>query len=94
VPQQTTAGNHSPPIQTPPQPDAYRRDAAEAADLPAVVPATGLTTADAEQRTAAWGTNELAGPAAVRSVATVSTARRARPCSPRTASAGIRRSGG
>ncbi|UUU19022.1 hypothetical protein [Streptomyces sp. DSM 40750] len=63
MPQQTTAGNHTPPVQTPPQPDAYRRGAAEAADLLDVAPATGLTTADAEQRTAAWGADELAEPA-------------------------------
>ncbi|MFE7761036.1 cation-translocating P-type ATPase [Streptomyces sp. NPDC057438] len=63
MPQQTTAGNHTLPTQTLPQPDAYRRDAAEVANVLAVVPATGLTTADAEQRTAAWGANELAEPA-------------------------------
>ncbi|MFF9808006.1 cation-translocating P-type ATPase [Streptomyces coeruleorubidus] len=63
MPRQTTAGNHTLPVQAPPQPDAYRRDAAEVADLLAVVPATGLTTADAEQRTTVWGANELAEPA-------------------------------
>ncbi|WP_338895184.1 cation-translocating P-type ATPase [Streptomyces sp. TG1A-60] len=63
MPQQTTAGIHTPPVQTPAQPHAYRRDAAEVADLLDVAPATGLTTADAEQRTAAWGANELAEPA-------------------------------
>ncbi|MGA5710469.1 cation-translocating P-type ATPase [Streptomyces cellulosae] len=50
------------PVPAPRQPDAYRRDAAEVADLLAVVPATGLSTADAEQRAAAWGANELAEP--------------------------------
>ena len=63
MPQQTMAGNHPLPVPTPPQPDAYRRDAAEVADLLAVVPATGLTTADVERRAAAWGPNELAEPA-------------------------------
>ncbi|MFE9649845.1 cation-translocating P-type ATPase [Streptomyces sp. NPDC006365] len=63
MPQQVTAGNHTLPVQTPPQPDAYRRDAAEVADLLAVVPAMGLATADAERRAAAWGANELAEPA-------------------------------
>ncbi|MFF7452287.1 MULTISPECIES: HAD-IC family P-type ATPase [unclassified Streptomyces] len=63
MPSQATAGNHTPQPQTFPQPDAYRRDAAEVAHVLAVVPATGLTAADAEQRTAAWGANELAEPA-------------------------------
>ncbi|MFD3411284.1 cation-transporting P-type ATPase [Streptomyces cyaneofuscatus] len=43
--------------------DAYQRDAAEVADLLGVVSATGLSTADAEQRADAWGVNELAEPA-------------------------------
>ncbi|MBX9365789.1 cation-transporting P-type ATPase [Streptomyces sp. WAC04114] len=50
------------PEPTPPPPDAYRRDATEVADLLAVVPDTGLSTADAEQRAAVWGANELAEP--------------------------------
>ncbi|WP_405525913.1 HAD-IC family P-type ATPase [Streptomyces canus] len=67
MPQQTpvTAGPHAPPAKTPPQlvADACQRDAAEVADLLGVVPATGLSTADAEQRAEAWGANELAEPA-------------------------------
>ncbi|WP_329531005.1 HAD-IC family P-type ATPase [Streptomyces sp. NBC_01450] len=67
MPQQTpiTAGPHAPPAQTPPQlvADTYERDAAEVADLLGVAPATGLTTADAEQRAGIWGANELAEPA-------------------------------
>ena len=67
MPQQppVTAGPHAPPARTPPQlvADACRREAAEVADLLRVDPATGLTTADVEQRTGEWGTNELAGPA-------------------------------
>ncbi|MFF8196187.1 cation-translocating P-type ATPase [Streptomyces bobili] len=67
MPQQTpvTAGPHAPPAKTSPRlvADAYQRDAAEVADLLGVAPATGLTTADAGQRTAAWGANELAEPA-------------------------------
>ncbi|MEU9283006.1 cation-transporting P-type ATPase, partial [Streptomyces sp. NPDC048341] len=43
--------------------DAYRRQAAEVTGLLCVDPATGLTVADAEQRAAAWGSNELAEPA-------------------------------
>ncbi|MFE3496992.1 cation-translocating P-type ATPase [Streptomyces sp. NPDC059175] len=62
LPVQTTAVDHALPVPTPRQPDAYRRDAAEVADLLAVLPATGLTTADAEQRAAAWGANVLAEP--------------------------------
>ncbi|WNZ07118.1 cation-translocating P-type ATPase [Streptomyces sp. 11x1] len=60
--EQTPAARHAPPVRTSPQADAYRRDAAEVAGLLAVVPATGLSTADAEQRAAAWGTNVLAEP--------------------------------
>ena len=67
MPQQTpvTAGSHTPPGQTALRPveDAYQWDAAEVADLLSVVPATGLSTADAEQRADAWGANELAEPA-------------------------------
>ncbi|MEU0112625.1 cation-translocating P-type ATPase [Streptomyces bobili] len=67
MPQQTpvTAGPHAPPAKTPPRlvADAYQRDAAEVANLLGVAPATGLTTADAEQRAGAWGANELAEPA-------------------------------
>ncbi|MGW3255186.1 cation-translocating P-type ATPase [Streptomyces fungicidicus] len=62
LPEQTTAVSHALPVPTPSQPDAYRRDAADVADSLAVVPATGLTTADAEQRAVAWGANELAEP--------------------------------
>ncbi|MEU9573569.1 cation-transporting P-type ATPase [Streptomyces massasporeus] len=61
LPKQTTA-HHTLPVPTPPPPDVYRRDAAEVADLLAVLPATGLSTADAEQRAAVWGANELAEP--------------------------------
>ncbi|MEU3099173.1 cation-transporting P-type ATPase [Streptomyces sp. NPDC006967] len=43
--------------------DAHRRDASEVADLLGAAPATGLTTADAEQRADAWGANKLAEPA-------------------------------
>ncbi|MEU2913508.1 cation-transporting P-type ATPase [Streptomyces massasporeus] len=52
-------------MQTPPQwvTDAHRRDASEVADLLGAAPATGLTTADAEQRADAWGANKLAEPA-------------------------------
>ncbi|MEU0337477.1 cation-transporting P-type ATPase [Streptomyces bobili] len=67
MPQQTpvTAGPHAPPAKTPPRlvADAYQQDAAEVANLLGVAPATGLTTADAEQRAGAWGANELAEPA-------------------------------
>ncbi|MFI1212569.1 cation-translocating P-type ATPase [Streptomyces sp. NPDC020802] len=67
MPQQTpvAAGLHASPSKTPPQlvADACQREAAEVADLLGVVPATGLTTADAEQRADAWGANELAEPA-------------------------------
>ncbi|MFE7901015.1 cation-translocating P-type ATPase [Streptomyces sp. NPDC057424] len=42
--------------------DAHERPADEVADLLGVVPDTGLTSADAAQRTAAYGTNELAEP--------------------------------
>ncbi|WP_405541284.1 HAD-IC family P-type ATPase [Streptomyces phaeochromogenes] len=67
MPQQTpvAAGPHAPPAKTPPQPvaDAHLRDATEVADLLGVVRATGLSTADAEQRADAWGANELAEPA-------------------------------
>ncbi|OKK03716.1 metal-transporting ATPase [Streptomyces sp. CB03234] len=43
--------------------DAHGRDAAEVAALLTVIPAMGLTTAEAEQRAASWGANELAEPA-------------------------------
>ncbi|MFF9118097.1 cation-translocating P-type ATPase [Streptomyces massasporeus] len=61
LPTQTSA-HHTLPEPTPPPPDAYRRDATEVADLLAVVPDMGLSTADAEQRAAVWGANELAEP--------------------------------
>ncbi|MCW8103220.1 cation-translocating P-type ATPase [Streptomyces tauricus] len=67
MPQQTSvaAGPDALLVKTPPQPvaDACQRDAAEVADLLVVVPAMGLSTADAEQRADAWGANELAEPA-------------------------------
>ncbi|MCX4459746.1 cation-translocating P-type ATPase [Streptomyces sp. NBC_01340] len=59
----TTAGPEAPPSRTEPVTDAYRREVAELAGLLAVELATGLTTADAEQRVASWGANELAEPA-------------------------------
>ncbi|MEU3086199.1 cation-translocating P-type ATPase [Streptomyces massasporeus] len=63
MPQQasTPAGSRTPPV--PSLADAYRRNADEVAESLAVVPAEGLTTADAEHRAAAWGPNELAEPA-------------------------------
>ncbi|MEU4887325.1 MULTISPECIES: cation-translocating P-type ATPase [Streptomyces] len=59
----TAAGPGTPPTRTEPVTDAHQRQAAEVADLLAVDPATGLTTADAEQRAARLGANELAAPA-------------------------------
>ncbi|MGW7355173.1 cation-translocating P-type ATPase [Streptomyces sp. NPDC054802] len=55
----------APPAHPTPQPvaDSHRRAAAEVAALLSVVPATGLTTREAEQRAGAWGANELAEPA-------------------------------
>ncbi|MGW2832674.1 cation-translocating P-type ATPase [Streptomyces sp. NPDC001286] len=43
--------------------DAHRREADEVAGRLGVDPATGLATADAEQRAGTWGANELAEPA-------------------------------
>ncbi|CAL9282968.1 cation-translocating P-type ATPase [Streptomyces sp. SudanB52_2052] len=67
MPQQahTAAAPDAPPSRKQPDPmtQAYRRDAAEVADLLSVDPAAGLSTADAEQRQATWGANELAEPA-------------------------------
>ncbi|MFI9749723.1 cation-translocating P-type ATPase [Streptomyces collinus] len=67
MPQQahTTAAPDAPPSRKQPEPmaHAYRRDAAEVADLLSVDPAAGLSTADAEQRQTTWGANELAEPA-------------------------------
>ncbi|WP_411574703.1 cation-translocating P-type ATPase [Streptomyces fradiae] len=53
------------PGRTPPEPvaHAYRRDAAEVADLLGVDPAAGLSAAEAERRASEWGANELAEPA-------------------------------
>lgn len=42
--------------------DAHERPADEVADFLGVAPDTGLTSADAEQRTSAYGANELAEP--------------------------------
>ncbi|MFD5837314.1 cation-translocating P-type ATPase [Streptomyces collinus] len=42
--------------------DAHERPAEEVADFLGVAPDSGLTSADAEQRTAAYGANELAEP--------------------------------
>ncbi|MFJ8145957.1 cation-translocating P-type ATPase [Streptomyces sp. NPDC096048] len=63
VPQQITADDPTAPAHTLLRPDAYRRDAADVADSLAVVPAMGLTTADAERRATEAGANELAEPA-------------------------------
>ncbi|MBT3150512.1 cation-transporting P-type ATPase [Streptomyces sp. CHD11] len=52
-----------PPARVPLRPDAHRRDAADVADSLEVVPARGLTAADAERRATEWGANELAQPA-------------------------------
>ncbi|ROV69625.1 MULTISPECIES: cation-translocating P-type ATPase [Streptomyces] len=62
VPQQTITESSALPVPGGPQPDAHRRDAADVAGSLAVVPARGLTTADAERRADAWGANELAEP--------------------------------
>ena len=66
MPQQahTTAAPDAPPSRKPPEPmvHAYRRDAAEVADLLGVDPAAGLSTADAEQRQTTWGASEPAHP--------------------------------
>lgn len=53
----------APSAQTTLRPDAYRREATDVADSLAVVPAMGLTTAEAERRATDWGANELAEPA-------------------------------
>lgn len=61
----TTGGLDTPPVQTAPpvMADAHQRDTAEVAASLGVARATGLTTAEAERRTALWGANELAEPA-------------------------------
>jgi len=62
VVQRTTAESSALPVPASPQADAHLRNAADLAGSLAVVPALGLTTADAERRAAAWGANELAEP--------------------------------
>ncbi|WOI61642.1 cation-translocating P-type ATPase [Streptomyces fradiae] len=64
-PTPTASGPGGAPGRTPPEPvaHAYRRDAAEVADLLDVDPAAGLSTAEAGRRAADWGANELAEPA-------------------------------